>query len=206
MRIVTLGVLLGLSGFGGNAALAEPQDYDIEYSHSRVLFTVSHLGYTPEYPGMFHLFEGSFRFDPDDYANNSVEVTIDVASLDMHHKYLNALLVTDWFKFSENPTIHFVSTGAVPTGEDSFDVAGDLTFFGTTRPVTLAVKVNKFEPHPRTGVPRVGFTAETVIKRGEFGMEQGIPAIGGDIPVKILVEGMPKGQWRDAEPDYYQER
>ena len=205
MRNLTLSFLVGLAVLGSAAAVAEPEEYDIEYSHSRVLFSVSHLGYTPEYPGMFHLFEGSFRFDPEDYSNNSVEVTIDVGSLDIHHKYLSAVLITEWFKFSEHPTIRFESTGAESTGEDTFDVTVDLTFFGTTRPVTLAIKVNKFAPHPRTGIPRVGFTGETVIKRGEFGMEQGIPAIGGDIPVKILIEGMPKGQWRDAEPEWYRE-
>ena len=101
MHIVALSIIFGLATFGSTVALAEPEDYDIEYSHSRVLFSVSHLGYTPEYPGMFHDFEGSFRFDPEDYSNNSVEVTIDVGSLDIHHKYLSAVLITEWFKFSE---------------------------------------------------------------------------------------------------------
>jgi hypothetical protein len=51
-------------------------------------------------------------------------------------------------------------------GEDGFDVDGELTLHGVTRPVTLALDINGFSRDPY-GNTRAGFSATTEINRGD---------------------------------------
>jgi polyisoprenoid-binding protein YceI len=61
---------------------------------------------------------------------------------------------------------------------------------GVTKPVTLRVMYNKSGIHPYTNNYVSGFTAETAIKRSEFGMNAFEPAVGDTISVHMEVEGI----------------
>jgi hypothetical protein len=73
------------------------------------------------------------------------------------------------------------STG-IRHSEDGFDVGGELTLHGVTRPVTLALDINGFTRDPY-GNARAGFSATTEINRNDFGIAFNIPMDGGGVVI-----------------------
>jgi polyisoprenoid-binding protein YceI len=73
------------------------------------------------------------------------------------------------------------STG-IRHSEDGFDVGGELTLHGVTRPVTLALDINGFIRDPY-GNARAGFSATTEINRNDFGIAFNIPMDGGGVVI-----------------------
>ena len=80
-------------------------------------------------------------------------------------------------------------------GEDGFDVDGELTLHGVTRPVTLALDVNGFTRDPYGGT-RAGFSATTELNRGDFGISTNIPMDGGGDGHRRPHPGLPRDRSR----------
>ena len=74
------------------------------------------------------------------------------------------------------------------TGENTFDVTGDLTILGTTKPVTLTTTINKAGNHPLRNVPTVGVSASTKLMRSEWGLGAYVPAVSDEVELSIEVE------------------
>ena len=68
-------------------------------------------------------------------------------------------------------------------------VEGTLSLLGVTRPVTLTIERFKCNPAQGTRKERCGGNATARIKRSDFGMKYGIPAVGDDIALMIVFEG-----------------
>ena len=94
----------------------------------------------------------------------------------------------NFFDTANYPEITFVSTGIKSTGDNTFDLMGDLTLKGTTLPVTLHATLQKADLHPMRKVPTIGVTAHTTVSRTAFGMERGVPAISDEVEIFISVE------------------
>ena len=73
-------VAMGVTGMGASAALAEAEAYTLDSSHSQVVFSYNHLGFSTTY-GMFSGFKGEIVFDEDDPANSSVTVSMPLMSM-----------------------------------------------------------------------------------------------------------------------------
>ncbi len=178
----------GLTCAGLGAAWAEPVAYTFDKSHANIGFTVSHLGFSNVH-GRFGSFDGTLMIDEETPANSSVTITIPAASLntfwDARNEHLKG---ADFFNVAEYPDITFKSTKVEKTGDNTLDITGDLTFHGTTKPVTLKTTVNQFGAHPMSGKKTIGVAATTVVKRSDFGMGAMAPAIGDNIPVTIDFE------------------
>jgi polyisoprenoid-binding protein YceI len=164
-----------------------PGDYAVEPTHSRVQFTVSHLGLTDWY-GDFTGITGSLRLDPARPAASRVEISIPVASVSTTNITLDGELKSaDWFDAARFPAIRFVSTGVVRTGPDRATIRGSLTLHGVTRPVTLAASFNGAGPNPLSKAYTVGFNAVTTIRRSDFGVTKYAGLIGDSVAVRISV-------------------
>jgi hypothetical protein len=87
----------------------------------------------------------------------------------------------NFFEIDKYPAMTFRSTG-IRHGADGFDVDGELTLHGVTRPVTLALDVNGFTREPYGGT-RAGFSATTELDRGDFGISTNIPMDGGGMVI-----------------------
>lgn len=173
---------------GTPAALAAPQQLDVDLSHTRATFTVSHLGFTTM-PGVFRTMDVKFAYDEATPANSTLEVTIQADSVDMFHDGLNAHLKRDdMFNVAVHPTITFRSTKVEPTGANTARVTGDFTLLGVTKPVTFDVTLNQAADHPMRRVRTYGFGATGVIKRSEFGMKAFVPMVGDDIAFTLAME------------------
>ncbi len=174
----------------GTQAMAAAETYEFDKAHTQILFFVSHLGFSMS-QGEFHDYDGQIVLDRENPENSSVEVVIKTESIDMDDEKWDAHMKDpDFFNVEKFPEMTFKSTGIEVAGEDTAKMTGDLTILGVTKPVVLDVKHNKSGHHPYSGKWVAGFSASTIVKRSEFGMNYGVPNVGDDVEVRIEVEAV----------------
>jgi polyisoprenoid-binding protein YceI len=180
------------------AALAHPlqaDDFQIDNSHTSVVFGVSHLGYSFTY-GRFNKVSGAFTLDPKGPEASTFQVAIDASSVDTNDaKRDEHLRGPDFFNAGEFPVISFKSTKVEGKRTESgvtLLVTGDLTMHGQTKPVTLELQKLGEGPGPRGNDFRTGFNCQTKLKRSEFGMTGMVPHIGDEVAITISFEGVRK--------------
>ncbi len=180
----------GLMVATATAVNADAEAYVLDASHSQIVFSYNHLGYSTTY-GMFSGFEGEIAFDQDAPANSSVNVSFPVSSmLTGWEKRLGHFMSPDFFNAAENADVTFTSTGIEVTGEGTANITGDLTLNGTTKSVVLAAKLNANHDHPMAGKPWAGFDATTTLLRSDFGMGKFAPHVSDEVEVMISIEAM----------------
>jgi len=186
MKTTLMAAALGLAA---SAAFAAPEKYMLDPSHSQVLFSYSHIGYSTTF-GLFSGFEGEIMFDEADPANSSVSVSMPVMSLYTGwEKRFEHLMSDDFFGASEGDMITFTSTGIEVTGDETAKITGDLTMNGVTKPVVLDAELNKANAHPmKDGQPWAGFDATTTLLRSDFGLDKFAPAVSDEVEVTISIE------------------
>lgn len=162
--------------------------YELENTHGYISFSYSHLGFSTPHIG-FNSFDVALEADADNPAQSSVSVTIDATSIDSRvdefDKHLNG---KNFFDTAKHPQITFTSTKIVATGDTTFDVTGDLTIKGITKPVTLAATINKAADHPMRKVPTIGLSAEGTLSRSEWDLGRFAPAVGDEVTLLVTVE------------------
>lgn len=143
--------------------------YTIDPSHSRIGFVARHAMVT-KVRGAFNEFDGTATVNGDDPAASSAQLTIKAASIDTRNADRDGhLRSNDFLAMDEHPEITFRSTAIAQTGQDSFDVTGDLTIKGVTRTVTIPLTFEGQATDPFGNV-RVGFEGSTTINRKDFGV------------------------------------
>ncbi|MDJ0938751.1 MAG: YceI family protein [Woeseiaceae bacterium] len=162
--------------------------YALDDTHGYVLFSYSHFGFSNPNVG-FNRFDTTLDLDSDNPENSTISVTIDAASIDSRVEEFNGHLNGEnYFDTANHPEITFTSTSVSATGDNTFDVTGDLTIKGTTKPVTLAATINKAAKHPFKGMPTVGVSATGTLLRSEWGLGNYAPAVGDEVTLHIEVE------------------
>ena len=193
MKRLSLIALLsaGLSVFAAAGAHAAAEQYDIDASHSGVVFGWNHFGFSNP-SARFDRIEGSVLLDKADLTKSSISVTLPLESLDTGVAKLDdELKGPNFLDAAMYPTITFKSTKVEKTGENRLNITGDLTVHGVTRPVTLDAKVNRIGTFEIPGVIKAqaaGFDATTVIKRSDFGVTKYVPYVSDEIPVRITLD------------------
>lgn len=164
--------------------------YSFDPSHTNILWHVSHFGFSSP-SGRFGIQSGMLMLDEATPANSKVEVVIDTTDLVTGITTFDKHLKSDDFLDSQQfPTATFKSSKVELTGEKTADVYGDLTLHGVTKPVILAVTLNKIDELPMSHKQGAGFTASTVIKRSEFGIDKYVPNIADEVRIEIEAEVM----------------
>ncbi|NIZ13295.1 YceI family protein [Phaeobacter sp. HF9A] len=179
-----------LLGTAATAAVAAPEKYVLDASHSQVVFTYNHLGFSTT-TGMFSGFEGDIMFDKEDPANSSVEVSMPVMSMFTGWEERTAHFMTDdFFGAKEGDLVTFTSTGIEVTGENTALITGDLTMHGVTKSVVLDAKMNQSGDHPMAGKPWAGFDATATVLRSDYGLEKFAPYVSDEVKIFISIEAM----------------
>lgn len=182
-------ILAAALALGASSAFAADK-YVLDSSHSQVLFSYNHLGFSTTY-GMFSGFEGEIMFDAEAPANSSVSVSMPVMSMFTGWEQRKGHFMTaDFFDASEDEMITFTSTGIEVTGDNTAKITGDLTLNDVTKSVVLDAKLNKTGDHPMAGKPWMGFDATTTLKRSDFGLGAFAPAVSDDVALNISLEAM----------------
>ncbi|MFC5447791.1 YceI family protein [Paenibacillus aestuarii] len=167
--------------------------WTLDASHSSVDFSIRHM-MIAKVKGTFHTFEGNIEADPADLTTANVHFSVDLSSIDTRNSDRdNHLRTADFFSIESHPKMTFQSTEFVKTGEGEYDLTGNLTIRGVTRPETFSVVFEGAGKDP-WGNEKVGFSAQGSIKRSDFGLtynaalETGGVLIGDEVKVSIEIE------------------
>ena len=143
--------------------------YALDATHTRLGFTARHAMVT-KVRGQFEQFEGTAVLDAADPTKSSATVTFQIASITTGQAQRDEHLRTnDFFDAPSHPTGTFVSTSVAKTGEDTFDMVGDLTLKGVSKPVTISWEHTGTAKDP-FGNLRAGFEGKTTINRKDWGI------------------------------------
>lgn len=190
MKIRTsLLIATAILGLAGTASAADT--YKIDPVHSSVSFSLRHL--VSKFTGSFTQLTGTVTYDAADVSKNSVEATVAISSVNSGNDMRNGHLLDaehNFFDVAKFPTASFKSTSWVKTGTDTFDVAGDLTIKGVTKPTVLKVTLLGTGPG-MNGSTVTGWEATTVIHKSDFGVNGPAmlgKALGDDVTITLGVE------------------
>lgn len=165
-------------------------NYTIDASHTNILMSVSHIGFSDMVLEALKP-EGTVIFDQENLQNSKVNVTLKAQHIDGDDaKFNDHLHSADLFDAANFPEITFNSTKVEVTGDNTGIVTGDLTLLGVKKPVSLDVTFNKAGVNPFSQAETIGFTASGSLKRSDFGMGYGLPAIGDNIAISINLEAI----------------
>ncbi|ACO76585.1 YceI-like protein [Azotobacter vinelandii CA] len=180
---------LGSALLGAGQAMAADYVIDKEGQHAFVNFKISHLGYSWLY-GTFRDFDGSFSFDAAKPEASKVKVNLKTASVDSNHaerdKHIRS---ADFLNVAKHPTATFESTGVKSTGQDTFDITGNLSLNGVTKPVVIAARFIGEGKDPWGGY-RAGFEGGTKLKLKDFGIQKDLGPASQEVDLIISVEGV----------------
>lgn len=161
--------------------------------HSEVQFKVKHLVISTV-SGFFKSFEGELDTESDDFTDAKVSFSLDVNSIDTNQTQRDEHLKSpEFFDAATHPKITFQSTSIKSTGEDEYEIIGDLTIKGITKPVTLKAEFGG-STDDFYGNTKAGFDVTGKINRKEFGLtwdgvtEAGSIVVGEDIKLIASVQ------------------
>jgi polyisoprenoid-binding protein YceI len=172
--------------------------WNVDRSHTEITFKVNHF-FTPV-SGTFRDYEVDLVYDEANPSNNSVNVRIDVASVDTRNRDRDEhLLSADFFEAETHPHITFRSRSVRRVSDTRLVATGPLTIKGVSREIELPIEVLGVQEIPEDmrpmlgGINRVaGFATETRIRRQDFGVGVGNWAatlvVGGNVDIQIALE------------------
>ncbi len=177
------------------AAQANPESYTIDPNHTFLYWEVEHLGVSHQ-RGRFERTSGKFTLDRAAKAGG-VDLTVETASLSSGDNVKGSrprtlddhLRTADFFNVAEFPRMTFKSTAVKFAGDNPSEISGQLTLLGVTKPVTLKVERWVCKDNPMSKKPMCGGNATGSIKRTDFGMKYGVPAIGDEVRLWVSMEG-----------------
>jgi polyisoprenoid-binding protein YceI len=170
-------------------ARAQAERYALDPVHTRVMFELSHAGYSQAI-GTVSGSTGELVFDPGDWSSAKVSVTVPVARLDLGDAGWNhAALASGMLDGARHPVATFVSTRVEPVDATHARVAGTLTLRGVSREVVLDVAFNQLKRYPLPPFRRtIGFSATATISRAAFGADAWRSLVGDQVSLRIEAE------------------
>ncbi|SFL74557.1 Polyisoprenoid-binding protein YceI [Paenibacillus sp. 1_12] len=167
--------------------------WTVDTTHSSIDFTIRHM-MIAKVKGTFHTFEADIDADTDDLTTADLQFSIDLSSIDTRNTDRDAHLRTaDFFDVEQYPKLTFKSSQIVNTGEGEYNVTGDVTLHGVTRPETFAVTFEGSGKDP-WGNEKAGFSAQGAFKRSDYGLtynaalETGGVLIADEVKISIEIE------------------
>jgi polyisoprenoid-binding protein YceI len=150
------------------ATLIPTGTWSVDPAHSAVGFSVKHLGIATV-RGRFEEFEGTLEIG-DDLSQARAYGTAQVNSINTDEPDRDAhLRSADFFGAESNPELRFESSAIRPLDEDTFEIDGQLTMNGVTKPVRLTAVVLGTETDP-WGNERIGIEVAGQVKRADWNM------------------------------------
>jgi polyisoprenoid-binding protein YceI len=175
-------------------------EWIIDPDHSGAAFAIRHmmLAYVR---GQFANVRGTIHFDPVDKSRASVDIEIDVASVNTGNRKRDEHLMTaDFFDREKYPTMEFKSTSIDFLSGNRCRITGNLTIHGTTRLIAFEGEYAGPRGNPYGDETSVGFSCTTSVNREDFGIMWGSePMEGGG-----LVAGKEVQIFLDIEADLSQ--
>ncbi|STS91475.1 polyisoprenoid-binding protein [Klebsiella variicola] len=160
---------------------AAATEYNLDPQHTSVVIAWNHFGFS-NLPPISLMFQGNYLLTKKTLKKSSVSVTLPVKTIDTHVKALtDEFLGKEYFDVKTFPEATFRSTKVESKGDNKYDVEGNLTIKGITKPVVLHATLNKQDMHPMVKKEAIGFDATGVIKRSDFKLDKYVPAVSDNV-------------------------
>ncbi|MCJ0766147.1 YceI family protein [Variovorax terrae] len=190
--------LFTIAFLGANTAWAASQTYVLDPQHSFPHFSISHLDMSTIH-GRFDKMSGKVVYDAA-ARTGAIDVKIATASVttgdgarsDGSRSRDDHLRSADFFNAAEFPEMHYKSSKLNFNGDRLESVDGTLTLLGVSKPVRMQVTHFKCGPNPFSKKAMCGADAEATVKRTDFGMRFGVPAIADEVKLQINLEAYPE--------------
>lgn len=167
-------------------ALAAPVQYNIDPGHTYPSFEADHMGGLSILRGKFNATSGTISVDKE-AQTGTVDIKIDMTSLDFGHDKLNAHAKNpDMFDVEKYPTATYTGKLVKFKAGAPTEVDGTLEMHGVKKPVKLTINKFMCKPHPMAKKEVCGADASGTINRDEFGVGYG-KQMGFDMNVKLLI-------------------
>ena len=164
---------------------ALPTQWQLDNSHTRVGFSVEHLGFSTTM-GHFDKVDGTLNYNIKAPNNTKMSFVIDTDSINTAWTARDThLKKDDFFNVTKYPTMTFKSTKVEFINPQQAKVTGDFTLLGKTKPLTLDVLLKKIGNNPMTKEPVIGFRATGNIDRTAYGMTTFADGITTNVPIQI---------------------
>jgi polyisoprenoid-binding protein YceI len=182
--ICVLGLLIIFSSVAYSA-----ETYKLDPAHTSIVFRVKHLGIAYVF-GRFNGPTGAFVLDESAPSKSAVEIQAETKNIDTAvEKRDTHLKSPDFFNAGEYPLVSFKSKSVKKLSETTYEVSGDLTLLGKTRPMTVEVNATGAGKDP-WGNFRRGFETSFSIKRSDFGMGFMMGGVSDEVNLTVSVEGI----------------
>jgi len=189
------------TGLLPSAAFAAPASYRLDPVHTRVLFAISHAGYSHAL-GTVSGSTGTFVFDPDDWKSAKVSVSVPLTRLDLGDAGWNrAAGGHGLLDVARYPVATFVSSRIEPKDSTHAAVCGTLTLHGVGQDLCLQVTFNQLKRLSLPPFHRIaGFSATATLSRKAFGIDAWPTVIGDEVELRIEAEAEPEASHGDTAP------
>ena len=188
-KLTQLSAALVLVGAVAAPALAAPETFTLDGTHTFPRFSYDHQGLSTQL-SKFNKTTGTVVLDKE-AKTGAVEVVIDTTSVDTgfgtFDKHIQG---EEFFDTAQYPTATFKSTKVVFKGDKPVAIEGNLTLKGVTKPVTLKVTHFVTKPHPMLKKDAIGADATTTVKRSDFNMGKYVPYVGDEVKIDIALEAV----------------
>jgi len=175
-------------------ALARASTWDIDPAHTSIEFSVRHM-MVSTVKGQFEKVKGALELDDKDVTKSTVEVTIDLGSVNTHEPKRDTHLKSpDFFDTAKFPAATFKSTRVQKAGKNKLKVTGDLSLHGVTKPVVLEVEgpTEAFKTPFGTTVRGIHATGKIDRKDFEIGwnkvLDNGGVVVGNEVTLDLSAE------------------
>lgn len=171
------------------AGAAGPESYAIDPVHSIVIVRAKHMGVSNAYV-RFNQSSGTIKVDEADPAKSSLEVEVKADSVDSNNpKRDEHLKSPDFLNVKQFPVITFKSTAAKKTGDQEFELTGDLMLHGVTKSITVKL-VRTGSGKGMKGEQRTGAEAHFTVKRSDFDMKFMLEGISDELDITVSIEAI----------------
>lgn len=183
-------------------ANAQPVEYRLDPVHTRILFAVSHAGFSHAL-GTVSGSSGTLVFDPQDWSSAKLSVSVPMSRIDLGDADWNrAASARGLLDVAEHPVATFVSSRIEPKDPQHASVCGTLTLHGVGQNVCFDVTFNQLKHHPLPPFRRTaGFAATTTLSRKAFGIDAWPSVIGDDVELRIEAEATRNGTVPQGDQD-----
>lgn len=167
--------------------------WKIDPSHSEIKFKVKHL-LVSTVTGQFNKFDGYLETQNDDFENSKIYFEADVNSINTKDDKRDAHLKSaDFFDADNHSKLTFKSSSVTKKSDEDYEVTGDITIRGYTKPIKLNVIYNG-TAKGMDGRPVAGFEITGKLNRQEFGLkwnmalETGGFLVSDEVRIEIFAE------------------
>lgn len=182
-------IAAAFAAFFAGQAMAAPQTYAVDSSHTFPRFSYNHMGLSKQILS-FKKTTGTVVLDSE-AKDAKVDITIDMTSVntgfDVFDDHIQG---EDFLDTAKHPTATFKSTKVVFEGDKPVSIEGDLTIKDVTKPVTLTVTSFFNGPHPMMKKDAIGANATAVISRTEFNAGKFAPGVSDEVTLDIALEAI----------------